>query len=170
MSLLARNPARKQPLALSRYAVVFNLSLQKLDALRAEERKSFSLGLGLPSRAVDNRRFLVDVEFSTTECRYSSVNSFEDGLPHPSFLFLRHRVRVGDIRKETVANNPVSHDISSLTNRRYLAWSLNPSSGSPAHELECKKVQRRGLLIPDQEVRSIRHTGFFHGAEVRNCT
>jgi len=30
-----------------------------------------------------------------------------------------------------------------------------------------KKFQVRGLLIPDQEVRSIRHTGFFHGAEGR---
>src|SRR6266571_4675123 len=95
------------------------------------------------------------------------LDRFEDGLPHSSFLFLRHRVRVGDIREKTVSDDPVSYDIASLTNRRYLAWSLNPCFGSPAHDLELKKVQGRGLLIPDQEVRSIRHTGFFHGAEGR---
>src|SRR2546426_9376118 len=94
-------------------------------------------------------------------------DSFEDGLPYSSFLFLRHRVRVGDIRKEAVANDPVSYDIASLTDRGYLGWCFDPSFGGSAHELECKKVQRRGLLIPDQEVRSIRHTGFFHGAEGR---
>src|SRR6266581_163387 len=88
MSLLARNPTRKQPLALSRYAVVFNLSLQKLDALRAEERKSFSLGLGLPSREVDNRRFLVEVDIP-----YPDLDSFAKSGPgahqeaHQSFLF-----------------------------------------------------------------------------------
>ncbi len=35
-SLLAWNPTRKQPLAFSRHAVVFNLGLQEFNALGAE--------------------------------------------------------------------------------------------------------------------------------------
>src|SRR2546430_15657137 len=88
MSLLPRSPARKHPRAFPRYAVFFNLSLKKLDTPRAEERKTFSLVLGLPSRKVDNRRFLVEVDIP-----YPDLDSFAKSGPgahqeaHQSFLF-----------------------------------------------------------------------------------
>src|SRR5712692_5700392 len=61
-SLLSWNPARKQPLALSRYTVVFNLGPQEFNTLRAEERESLPLGLGLPRREINDSGFLGEID------------------------------------------------------------------------------------------------------------